>query len=215
MKLKFYKFLQKPSQIEIEIIQICSKTTQNFRRPFESHIPKREVQYATWRDAGFTLFCVLKWALFVMILGYSIAFEVNQYNFISVPFVNLRNCKVPFDRMWFHFPKRHRRGFVQNKRCYCVSLHLRKSSIGKRVVVRTSIMPAHPLRSCKSSFTNKSKFSFYILKQFKIASFRTSLGSQSGRHPQGIAHARSLNSESFFKLIPTAVSLVSKKRENS
>ena len=81
------------------------------------------------------------------------------------------------------------------------------------VVARASIMPAHPLRSFKSSFTNKSKSSFYILKQFKIASFRSSLGSQSGRHPQGMAHARSLNSESFFNLIPTVVSLVSKKRE--
>ena len=208
-------FLQKPSQGEIEILQICSKTTQNFRWPFESHIPKREVQYATWRDAGFTLFCVLIWALFLMILGYSVAFEVNQYNFIPVPFINLRNCKVPFDRMWFHLPKRHLRGFEQNKRGYCVSLHLRKSSIGKCVVARASIMPAHSLRSCKSSFTNKSKSSFYIWKQFKIASFRSSLGSQSGRHPQGIAYARSLNSESFFNLIPTVVSLVSKKRENS
>lgn len=81
------------------------------------------------------------------------------------------------------------------------------------VVARASIMPAHPLRSCKGSFTNKSKSSFYILKQFKIASFRSSLGSQSGRHQQGMAHARSLNSESFFNLIPTVVSLVSKKRE--
>ena len=148
-----------------------------------------------------------------MILGYSVAIEVNQYNFIPVPFINLRNCKVPFDRMWFHLPKRHLRGFEQNKRGYCVSLHLRKSSIGKCVVARASIMPAHSLRSCKFSFTSKSKSSFYILKQFKIASFRSSLGSQSGRHPQGIAHARSLNSESFFNLFPTVVSLVSKKRE--
>lgn len=201
VKLKFYKSVQKPPRISDD--------------PSSRIFPKEKSSMRLEADAGFTLFCALKWALFLMILGYSVAFEVNQYNFISVPFINLRNCKLPFDRMWFHLPKRHLRGFEQNKRRYCVSLHLRKSSIGKCVVARASIMPAHPLRSCKSSFTNKSKSSFYILKQFKIASFRSSLGSQSERHPQGIAHARSLNSESFFNLIPTVVSLVSKKRENS